>query len=106
MLLGKIRTRHWCSISPGDVKDGDMKSGDVFWQVRTEWGVLPEDQEQRRSHVLNRAIAEMEAGEEDWSSSMPLADMLAEDAAALLEVVAALFCSPMIFKAVSGDACI
>ena len=55
-------------------------------QVRTEWGVLPETEEQRRSHVLNRAIAEIEAGQEESAGPLPLADMQAEDASAIAKV--------------------
>ncbi len=62
----------------------------MAWQVRTEWGVLPEDQEQRRSHLLNRAIAQIEAGDEDQAKSSLLADMLADDAGAITEVQAKL----------------
>lgn len=37
--------------------------------------------------MLNRAIAEIEAGKEDWASYPPLADMQAEDASAIAQVI-------------------
>ncbi|KAK9841191.1 hypothetical protein WJX74_001700 [Apatococcus lobatus] len=61
------------------------REAEASCQVRTEWGVLPETEEQRRSHVLNKAIAEIESGEEDWSISPPLADMQSEDATAIVQ---------------------